>query len=175
MKRYVAFLRGINVSGQKLIKMEALKAMFISMKFADVVTYIQSGNVAFSMAKANDEKLQNKIEKQIIKTFSYEVVVTIRSREELEGIIANSPLKDDPEHSRKLYVTMLSEEPDKVKYESLKAFLKDGEEMECINKEIYFVSEAYGETKLSNTFIEKKLGLDATTRNWATMNKMAAL
>lgn len=48
MKTYIALLRGINVSGKNIIKMEALKNMFFDLGFEKVQTYIQSGNVIFT-------------------------------------------------------------------------------------------------------------------------------
>ena len=60
---YIALLRGINVGGKNIIKMETLKQLFIDMEFSDVKTYIQSGNVVFSTKEVDREKLVRTIEK----------------------------------------------------------------------------------------------------------------
>ncbi|WP_276322385.1 DUF1697 domain-containing protein [Cohnella luojiensis] len=65
MTTYIALLRGINVSGQKLIKMEHLKGLFESLKFGNIRTYIQSGNVLFESAEDDPELLTKKIEQAI--------------------------------------------------------------------------------------------------------------
>lgn len=65
METYIALLRGINVSGQKLIKMEHLRSVFAEMKFKNVRTYIQSGNVLFEDKTTDREKLQQRIEQLI--------------------------------------------------------------------------------------------------------------
>jgi uncharacterized protein (DUF1697 family) len=175
MARYVAFLRGINVSGQKLIKMEALRGHFIMPGVTNISTYIQSGNVLFD-AKTNDTAaLTQKIEKQLLKQLGYAVTVVTRSAEEMRAIIETNPFSEDEVNGRKLYVTLLANAPGKEEQKKLASFNTETEETRVIGKEVYLLTAGYGDTKLSNTFIEKKLGTTATTRNWATMNKLLAL
>jgi len=64
MNIYIALLRGINVAGQKIIKMADLAKCFESMKFKNVKTYIQSGNVIFETIISDTNKLSKKIEKK---------------------------------------------------------------------------------------------------------------
>lgn len=174
MARYVAFLRGINVSGQKLIKMEALRGHFEIPGLSNISTYIQSGNVLFDAKTTDAAALKQKIEKQLLKQLGYAVTVVLRSTDEIREIIANAPYKD-AEAGRKLYVTMLADAPSTEGQKTLAAFNNDKEETKVIGKAVYLLTAGYGDTKLNNTFIEKKLGTAATTRNWATMNKILAL
>ena len=176
MKRYVSFLRGINLSGQKLIKMEALKALFEALAFKNVVTYIQSGNVVFDVRATDTSKLQDKIEKHLLKELGYEVRTIVRSVEDIQAIVDANPFPDfASDEKRKLHVTMMAVVPDAAKLSLLKAVLLPDEEIEVIERELYMLTPSYGNTKLSNNFVEKKLGLVATTRNWATMNKVLGL
>lgn len=176
MKRYVAFLRGINVSGQKLIKMELLKAMFEAMGFKNVVTYIQSGNVVFDVKATDTDNLRSKIEKHLLKELGYDVVTIVRSVEDIGTIIGQNPFPVMPlGDTRKLHITMLAADADMEKEPLLKAVLLEDEEMHIIGNTLYMITHSYGNSKLSNTFIEKKLGLSATTRNWATMNKVVGM
>ena len=164
------------MSGQKLIKMDALKGMFEALSFKNVVTYIQSGNVIFDAKATDTDKLRDKIEKQLQKELGYDVVTIVRSVEEIETIIAQNPFSEMPvDDGRKLHVTMLSAEPDRTKEHLLAAVLLEDEEIHIIGRELYMITHSYGNSKLSNTFAEKKLGLSATTRNWATMNKVVGL
>lgn len=173
MKRHVAFLRGINVSAQKLIKMESLKSIFTSHGYANVVTYIQSGNVVFD-AKGKTDKIRADVEKMLEAELGYKVVTIIRTAAELNEVVANNPYPELQE-GEKLYITYLSAVPGPKKMKDLGRVLAQGEKMQVIGREIYFVSPGYGNTKFSNTYIEKQLQLDATTRNLATTIKVTTL
>lgn len=176
MTRYIAFLRGINVSGQKLIKMEALREHFGMPGIRNVATYIQSGNVLFDAKEADEAKLQKKIVTQLEKKLGYKVTVVLRKLSEIKEVIENNPFdKAKTEGKKGLYVTFLSEAPRPELRTVLEPFTNDKEYMQLVNREVYVYSDNYGETKFSNTFIEKKLGVSATTRNWATVNKILGL
>ena len=77
--RFVALLRGINVGGRNMIKMEALRATFEALGFENVKTYINSGNVAFDAVKTGDGKLAAKVHDAIIKDFGFDISVMVRS------------------------------------------------------------------------------------------------
>ncbi len=156
--------------------MDALKNMFTALGFINVVTYIQSGNVIFDAKTTDTDKLRSTIEKHLLAELGYDVTTIIRSLTELEDIIKGSPFTTVPiGDTRKQHVTMLSAEADMSKLPLLTAVLLEDEEIYLMGRECYMLTDSYGNTKLSNTFIEKKLGLSATTRNWATMNKVIKL
>ncbi len=175
MKTYISILRGINVSGQKKILMADLKTLYEGLKFKDIITYIQSGNVVFKTeTKLSGTALAKKIEEAILKQYSFEVPVIIRLADELAAVIKTNPfLKDKKINTEKLHVTFLSEIPEKTNTESIQKlnFLPD--QFVVMGKEIFIhCPESYGETKLSNKFFENKLKVSATTRNWNTVNKL---
>jgi len=89
MARYVALLRGINVGGNNLIKMPALKASFEQQGFTEVVTYIQSGNVVFNSRSARG--LEKRIETALSGEFGYAARVTVRNEKQLRAIIEKAP------------------------------------------------------------------------------------
>src|SRR5688500_20137657 len=91
MSRYVALLRGINVGGNNLIKMSELRNSFAGMGFAEVETYIQSGNVVFSSKQMNKAKLEALIEKALSDAFRYQSRVLIVSDSELERVVSQAP------------------------------------------------------------------------------------
>jgi uncharacterized protein (DUF1697 family) len=177
MQTYIALLRGINVSGHKLIKMETLRKVLEELNFKNISTYIQSGNILFQ----SDEKSIPKLEKQIIdliyKHFSFDVPVTIVTPADLKKIV-----KDNPYAERKLedpaqpYVSFLSEVPSAEKLEILKAIDFKGDNFINIDKALYinYVNFA-GNSKLSNAIIESKLKLSSTARNWKTVLKLIEL
>ncbi|MDD2601893.1 MAG: DUF1697 domain-containing protein [Prevotella sp.] len=88
MKRYIAFLRGINVGGKNKIPMSELKAGFEELCFADVKTYLNSGNVIFS---SDDEDTFGQIEKMIKDRFNLDIPIFVILKEELEDILYNAP------------------------------------------------------------------------------------
>lgn len=91
MTHYLALLRGINVGGNSLIKMDALARMFEDMGFSHVKTYIASGNVLFESDEADMEKMEKGIEAEILKTFSHKVRIFIRTDEQMRKTVESFP------------------------------------------------------------------------------------
>jgi uncharacterized protein (DUF1697 family) len=164
-------LRGINVSGQKQVRMAELKNLYESLGLADVETYVQSGNVVFEGKEQDAKKLVNSIETGIEKTFGFSVPVLIRSADEFRRIMEGHPFrKEDPV---RILVTFLYERPDPSKLEDISRYENETDKFAIGEQEIFlFCPGGYGKTKLSNTFFEKKLGVIATTRNWKTVNRL---
>lgn len=178
MQTFISILRGINVSGQKKILMADLKVLYEDLKFKDVKTYIQSGNVIFKCSqKLSDEKLSNKIEEAIFKKYDFHVPVIIRSENEMKQIISANPfLKEKNIDEKKLHITFLSAIPSEENAMSIQSMDFSPDRFIMRNKEIYLsIPASYGETKISNAFFEKKLKVKATTRNWNTVNKLSAM
>jgi uncharacterized protein (DUF1697 family) len=175
---YIAFLRGINVSGQKSIKMDDLRQFFEIMGFLNVKTYIQSGNVLFTTSdKADKTALANRIEEEVEKEYGFTVSVLIKNSSELKHILENNPFANSPEFSEATqYITMLQDKPDMGQTEQFEKYKSAGEILVFKNSEAYFYCPGgYGRTKLSNTFIESKLKINATTRNLNTMKTLLEL
>lgn len=173
--RYVALLRAVNVGG-RVVKMDELKTIFAMPGLKNISTYIQSGNVLFDSAETDTAKLEKKIEAKLLKALNYEVTVFLKTHEDLTNIIENNPYDSEPE-GKNLYVSFLSGSPSKDNIKLLDALKAPGEEFAIVNTECYllFPAKTYGTTKLSNINLEKKLKVRATTRNWNTINKLAAL
>ncbi len=176
MTTYISILRGINVGGQKKVKMADLKDLYQSLNFNDVKTYIQSGNVVFQCQDSSPSKLREKIENKIKEVFDFHVPVLIRTKDEIQKIIEDNPFKkEDIKH---LYVTFISDSPVEkpVKEKLIKEANKiknESEKLSISEREIYlYLPNGYGKTKLSNDFFERKLNVSATTRNWRTVNRL---
>ena len=173
METYIAMLRGINVSGQKIIKMADFKNHLQELNFADVQTYIQSGNAVFKTKKSTLKALEDKIAKKIFEDYGFEVSVIVKTPDELSEVLENNPFSKDKDLNR-LYVTFLSDKPTKEKLNKIEGIDYSPEEFVLKGKIIYGYSpNGYGKAKLSNNFIENKLKVSATTRNWKTVNKLA--
>ena len=176
--QYISILRGINVSGQKQIKMADLKLLYEELGFRNVVTYIQSGNVIFSYNGDAAVDLKFQIEKAIEAKYKFFVPVIIRTKFEILDVINNCPFDtiDLEQNGTKILVTFLSESPPESTIDALMGHVNSPEEMVLRNREVYlYCPNGYGKTKLSNSFIERKLGVVATTRNWKSTNKLYEL
>jgi len=170
--KYIAFLRAINVGG-RVVKMDDLKKMLAMPGFKNITSYIQSGNLVFDHSETDMEVLINKVEARLLKALGYEVKTFLRTPEELEAVIKNNPFKKYPEDMN-LHVSVMSAQPEGDAVTQLLSLQTELEQFRIAGSEAYILVKkgAYGETKFSNTFLEKKLKLAATTRNWATVNKM---
>ncbi|MEI7725715.1 MAG: DUF1697 domain-containing protein [Bacteroidota bacterium] len=177
MQTYISILRGINVSGYKLIKMNLLKEMFEHLGFENVKTYIQSGNVVFNCNSTETAILGNKIADEILNHFGFEVPVIVLGKDELKKVSAqNTFINERGEDIAKLHVTFLSAEPVVSLMEGIDnmAYLPD--EFYLSEKAVYlFCPNGYGNTKLSNNFFENKLKVQATTRNWKTIIELVKM
>jgi uncharacterized protein (DUF1697 family) len=174
MKTYISLLRGINVSGQKLIKMDALRKSYENMGFHNVTTYLQSGNVIFEGNDSDINDLEQKISRQIENDFGFEVPVIVLTIEKLKQVIDNNPfLKDLNKDQSFLHVTFLSSKPGQFNYKTIEDKKQNGEEIIFSDMAVYlYCPNGYGRTRLNNNFLESKIKVGATTRNWRTTNEL---
>ena len=174
---YISILRGINVSGHNPVKMDALRQLYIELGFSDIQTYIQSGNVVFRTDNTDSLLLEKTIHEKIFDSFGWKVPVIVLTINELKNSLdknpfINSPLKDPAF----MHLTFLSGLPDQELVEKIHPGFYLPDEFFISGKTIYlYCPTGYGNTKLSNTFFEKKLNLTATTRNLHTSIKLLNL
>jgi uncharacterized protein (DUF1697 family) len=177
MIRFAAFLRGINVSGQKLIKMDALKASLDKTSLENVKTYIQSGNLVFDSNLTDCSSIENLISETIENNFGFYCDVVVRKLSDLQQLI-NEPdyqkLRVDPEC--KFYITMIKNGPFSFSELPAISLHKDVEVVWGNGKD--FLSKVYlhkGNYGTPNVFLEKMSGSPATTRNANTLEKVISL
>ena len=179
MPSYVAMLRGINVSGSKPVKMEALRASFEALGFKNVRTYVQSGNVVFEAKERAAAPLGPKIAARIKRDFGFDVPVLVLGAAELARIVEQNPfLKQRGEATdvTKLHVTFLAGAPAAAGLEKMEGVSSGRDAFRCLGTSIYLLCpDGYGNTKLSNNAFERALGAAATTRNWKTVTTLATM
>ena len=164
-------LRGINVSGQKKIRMADLRSLYETLGLKNVQSYLQSGNVVFDSDEQDATKLRKLIESQIETTYGFSVPVLIRTGDNFKRVIENHPFAE--EEAIRVLVTFLYERPEKSRLEDLSHYEDKVDQFALGEQEIFlFCPGGYGRTKLSNTFFEKKLDVVATTRNWKSVNAL---
>jgi uncharacterized protein (DUF1697 family) len=177
MAIYVSILRGINVSGKRMIKMEVLKKLFAELGFSAIQTYIQSGNIIFQHKKSDPSKLSANIKGSIEKKFGFEVPVITLLLEELQEVVKLNPLlKDKSKDPAYFHVTFLAAQPNRENVEKITAGNYYPDEFHLIDKAVYlYCPNSYSNSKLTNNFLESKLKVTATTRNWKTTNELLAM
>lgn len=173
MKTYISILRGVNVSGKHIIKMEMLQKMYERLGFDKVQTYVQSGNVIFGSEREDPTALAQTITQQIGNDFGFDVPVIVIPTDQLEQIIRDNPLLDESKDPAFMHVTFLSSTPQTSDSDAIEAKRSDGEEFSVAENAVYlYCPNGYGKTKLNNTFLEAKLKVSATTRSWKTTNQL---
>ena len=173
MQTNLVLLRGINVSGTKMIKMDALIKSLENIGFTNVRTYIQSGNV-FVDSNETASKVAFMIKQEIFKTFGHDVANIVITKQDLEYCLTKNPyLKDKDVDTKKLYVAFVSKELNENAIHELKiSQFKPDEAIVDGNKIFVKYDIGAGKTHLDQKYIEKKLNVTATMRNWNTVNKL---
>ncbi|MDH3975803.1 MAG: DUF1697 domain-containing protein [Deltaproteobacteria bacterium] len=176
--KYISLLRSINVSGQKKIKMADLRALYDGLGYEKVITYIQSGNVIFDSSEKKTGGIKSAIESAIEVEYGFHVPVHIGRVEEYEEIINRCPFEEASleENGSKILISFLSSVPEESKIIELMKYAKLPERL-IVNGSVVFLycPNGYGRSKLSNSFLESKLSVEATTRNWKTVRKLYEL
>lgn len=154
--------------------MAALRELCAGLGYGDARTYIQSGNVVFTAPGKDGRKLARALEAAIAKRFGYEAAVIVRSAAELRALLkANPYAKRALAEGERLFFTLLEERPAKEAVADLEAIRDPKDEVKVRGTEAFLlVRGSYGDSNLSNAFIEKKLKVKATTRNLPTMLKL---
>jgi len=177
MNTYISLLRGINVSGQKKIKMAELKTLYQSLNFENVITYIQSGNVVFQTYQ-NEQILQSSIETAINEHFKFTVPVLILTKSQLANSAKGLPFIniDIEVEGSKIILFFLSEDVTIDQRAILEPYLSNDEQLEIASNILYlYCPQGLGKSKLTNKLIETKLKLTSTARNIKTVNKLLSI
>ena len=172
---YAALLRGVNLGARNRIRMPELRELVEGLGCTDVSTYVQSGNVVFRSDRTAGS-LAMAIEKRIRSEVGLDVTVVIRTRSQLERLVAGSPFGWPKRTENTLFVTFLAGKPDPKRARSLREESFEPERFDLAGEDVYlFVPNGYGRSRLNNALLERRLGVAATTRNWRTVTALAEL
>jgi uncharacterized protein (DUF1697 family) len=174
MTTHLALLRGINVSGHNMIKMEALKTTLEAIGFKNVQTYIQSGNVFVDTDEDNASKVGFVIKQEIFKVFGHEVPIVVINKQDLEACFKNNAfLKEKDADIKKLYVAFISIALRSDSINDLKISQFKPDEASIDENRIFIKYDiGAGKTRFDQKYIEKKLNVTATIRNWNTVTQL---
>ncbi|TXN38128.1 DUF1697 domain-containing protein [Flagellimonas hymeniacidonis] len=175
MKTYIALLRGINVGGQKKIKMADLRQTLERSGLQNVKTYIQSGNIVFDSEMSKIEEIQDSIYDAILSDFGFEVPILVVTGGEIERILKENPFINKTTENN-LYFVLLKEVPNQSLVDEFNAISFDHEDFYITDNCVYLCCKrGYGNAKLNNNLIERMLKVSATARNLRTMQKLLEL
>ena len=176
MATHLALLRGINVSGHNMMKMEALKTMLENIGFQNVRTYLQSGNV-FVDSEKEASKVGFIIKQEIFKVFGHEVPTIVITKKDLELCFENNPyFKEKDIDTKKLYVAFVSTILKKENINDLKISQFKPDEASIDGNRIFIKYDVgAGKTRLEGKYIEKKLNVTVTMRNWNTVTNLLTM
>ncbi len=166
--------RGLNLGSHRRIKMDDLRSVYESLKFRDVRTYVQSGNVVCATDERDLERLAARIERAFEKKFGFQSDVALRTTRDLRQVMAKNPFaKRDGIEPAKLVVTFLTADPGDAARARVRAIPVGPEELFVQGRELYvYFPNGQGRSKLPTAAIERALGVSGTARNW---NSVTAL
>lgn len=172
MNRQIVLLRGINVSGQKKIAMADLRSWLSELPVSNVQTYIQSGNIILHSTFDN-KSLSNAIRNKILEKSGFDVVTHSLLEADFQNAFENNPFREEMDMGTQIYVTFFTEQPLPQHVNTTLECCPPNEHLHFQANHAYFFSEiGYGNSKMDNNFLEKKLKVSCTTRNWKTVETL---
>lgn len=173
--RQVALLRGINIGSRNRIAMPALREALSGAGYEDVATYVQSGNVVLT-SREKSAALERSLERLIAQRFDLEIPVVVRTRVQLAKVVEENPLGDVALDPKRYQVAFLRSKLSREAATALKEAAVEPEQVVIAGREIYSWHDAgVARSKLWAAIASKKLGVDATARNWTTVTTLLEL
>ena len=173
MPRYVALLRAINVGGHT-VEMKRLQRLFAELGFADVATFIASGNVIFDAARGTARSLESRIAAHLEQSLGYEVATFLRTPAELASVAGHRAFTK-PVPGARTYVGFLARKVGAAEARQVNTLGGGGNEFALRGRELYWRSTlGMGRNPLSGAKLEKLLGQPMTLRQLSTVEKLAA-
>lgn len=168
---FVVLFRGINVGGNKVVKMERLRAALVDAGFGSVETYIQSGNVVLA-SDMRPAEVAAVIEKLFLNTFGFTSRPMVRTVDEWRDMIAGNPFPDSASDHKKLHAVLLDDVPKPGALDRLRDKATSSERFATADGVVYlFTPGGFGTSKLAGA-LEKTLAVPATARNWRTVQTL---
>ena len=170
----ISMLRGINVGGHNKVKMDALRALYASLKLENPQTYIQSGNVIFKTKQRDFSRLAKQIQQSIENEFSCCPEIILRTADDLRSVIKKNPFLKRPDiDPAKILIAFLGDDPGDRARETLRKQKFAPEELHVEDRELYiYFPNGIGQSKLPWPRIHKLLGTFSTGRNCTSVSKI---
>ena len=174
--RVLALLRGVNVAGRSMLSMAELKSQLDASGLPDVRTHLNSGNLLLLPGSTDPKELARLIQQVIRDHFDLEIGVIIRTREELEDVVASNPLLEPGVTGTQLHGIFLAETPDERQVADLDPDRSPPDRFVVSGKEIYVhYPRGSGRSKLNLDYFERTLDVIGTARNWNTVTRLSEM
>lgn len=175
MPTYIALFRGINVTGNNMLPMPALRTLLEDHGCANVQTYIQSGNAIFRSSLSDTARLEKRLGAAIAKSHGFEPRVLVLTRQEIEKAARANPFPEAVENPKSVHLFFLAEKPGKPDLQGLEA-VKAGRERFALKGRVFYLHtpDGFGTSKLAGR-AERLLGVAATARNWRTVTTLVEM
>lgn len=171
---HLALLRGVNVGGKNRLPMKLLAQMFLESGCTDVRTYIQSGNVVFNAPARLSGKLPAMIAKRITEQLGFRIPLLVRSADEIEVALRHNPFLASGADPKTLHVMFLADTPTATAIAMLDPARSPNDSFAVHGREIYLqLPNGVSNSKLTNAYFDARLSTTSTSRNWATVSKLA--
>lgn len=170
----ISMLRAVNVGGHSKIKMDALRALYASLKFEKPQTYLQSGNVIFKTSERSLDAIAKRIQQAIEKKFKCSTDIILRTTDDFRSVIKKNPFVTRTNiEPGKLLVFFLAADPGNEARKTLLDQKFEPEELHAMGRELYiYFPKGMGQSKLPFTRIYKLLQTPGTGRNWNSVTNM---
>lgn len=170
MPTYIGLLRGVNVGGNKMIRMSDLKSICESLGLKNVRTYLQSGNVVFSGKRGG-------LEEAIREATGVETKVIVRTPAEMRAVVESNPFPEKAQREPSRLLVYFLDQPLTAEGEAaLRSTAAGGDEVHVAGREVYvYFGSGVAGSKLMALLTGKKLGAAATGRNWNTVTALLRL
>lgn len=170
MTRYVAWLHAVNLGSHNKVSMAWLREAVADAGFADVATYLQSGNLVVSAATKDATEVARRVAAVIKEGRGLDVVVTTRSRAEIARVVTGNPMPEHVGEPTKLQVSFLTDKPVAEAVAELDPDAFAPERFVIDGREIYlWLPNGAGRSKLATFPWVKRIGVAGTARNWRTV------
>ena len=175
MNTYIVLLRGVMPSGKNSIpKMAYLREILEKYGFVNVKTYIQSGNIVL-LTEISPVQISQKVHQLIKENIGAELPVIVKTADEIEQVLNENPFTDGYDIKR-IFFTLFNDELSQALANELKMQDFGEEKFDFTKKALYmYLPKDASRSKLNNNFLEKKLNIVATTRNFNTLTKLVAM
>jgi uncharacterized protein (DUF1697 family) len=173
--RYAALLRAVNLVKHNRIAMADLRRILCELGYGEVTTHLQSGNAVFA-SELPAAALELQIADALAEHAELTCAVMVRTGAELAAVVARNPLGLEPDNPSRYFVSFLAAEPAPAAAAEFARLDHGPEQAWVIGREAYlWIPQGAADTKLTSAFLEKRLGVAGTARNWNTVSKLAEL
>lgn len=173
MQTYIILLRGVMPTGKNKVPMGLLRGVLTEAGLSEVRTYIQSGNI-LARSSLDAPELERLVHDEILRNFGGDLAVVARTPQQIRDVLADNPFKDlEP---AKTFFVIFSKEPSKhLAEEVMRQSFPPNRHVITAKATYLYCPEGYSNSKVNNNWLEKRLGLSATMRNYNTLARLVEL